>query len=151
MRSLHFETGMCIVVGGMFVHVAVFGQFLFSEFLFLSRFYKTSSRILQLAKSFVILNNILLIGSIFIFIRSVVRVVEFILEFSGTVMQKEVFLYVFDAVPMFLTTFLYKISLFWKTVFQVQKESVEAQLAVHPTYPSTIQQEIYYDTNVYKF
>ena len=54
MRSLHFETGMCIVVGGMFVHVAVFGQFLFSEFLFLSRFYKTSSRILQLAKSFVI-------------------------------------------------------------------------------------------------
>jgi len=45
----------------------------------------------------------LYIVSMLIFVRSIVRVVEYLQGFEGYILSHEVFLYLFDGVPMFLS------------------------------------------------
>jgi hypothetical protein len=49
----------------------------------------------------------LYVASLLIFIRSIVRVVEFSQGVSGYVMQHEVFLYVFDSILMLIVMLLF--------------------------------------------
>ncbi|KAH8887909.1 RTA1-domain-containing protein [Thozetella sp. PMI_491] len=93
------DVGTKVVVGGLFVQIVFFGGFVLTSVLFHSRIKKTptdKSQTTPYARHLVALY----ITSILIFIRSIVRVVEFLQGFDGYVISHEVFLYVFDALPM---------------------------------------------------
>lgn len=120
--------GSHIVIAGLFVQIGFFGLFIINELLFLLKIDKILNKFARLTRKAVILNNFLLLGSILIFIRSIVRAVEFIEGSNGTIMTHEWFLYVFDTTPMFLTSLIYTLTLPWYNVFKVQQESTAIQL-----------------------
>ncbi|KAH9203014.1 RTA-like protein, partial [Zygosaccharomyces rouxii] len=103
--------GSHIVIGGLFVQIAFFGLFISNEFLFLMKIHKVPCEFVKPTKNAVVLINLLLLGSILIFIRSIVRTAEFIEGYDGVIMTHEWFLYVFDATPMFLTSLIYTLSM----------------------------------------
>lgn len=95
--------GSNIVIVGLVVQVLVFGFFIVTEVRFLIQAEKISTVTHKISKHWKILNINLFIGSVLIMIRSIVRLVEYIQGFEGYIIKHEWFLYVFDAVPMFLT------------------------------------------------
>lgn len=121
------KMGSHIVIGGLFVQIGFFGLFIINEFLFLMRIHMISSKFAMTTKTAVLLNNLLLLGSVLILIRSIVRAVEFIEGPNGTIMRNEWFLYVFDATPMTLTSLIVAISMPWCNIFRIQQESAEVQ------------------------
>lgn len=125
------KEGSHIVIGGLFVQIAIFGLFICNELLFLTKIHKITSKIVKFSRNFMILNNILLLGSILIFIRSIVRAVEFIQGSDGTIMTHEWFLYVFDTTPIFLTSLLFTISIPWSNIFVIQDDSLRIQMEFH--------------------
>lgn len=54
-----------------------------------------------------------------IIVRSIVRLVEFIQGFDGYIISHEVFIYVFDALPMFLVTVAFCIGSYYGDVFEL--------------------------------
>ncbi|GAV51529.1 hypothetical protein ZYGR_0AD07120 [Zygosaccharomyces rouxii] len=119
--------GSHIVIGGLFVQIAFFGLFISNEFLFLMKIHKVPCEFVKPTKNAVVLINLLLLGSILIFIRSIVRTAEFIEGYYGVIMTHEWFLYVFGATPMFLTSLIYTLSMPWCNIFKIQEESTEVQ------------------------
>lgn len=68
-----------------------------------------------------------------IMIRSIVRVAEFIEGFDGQIMLHEVYLYVFDALPMFAVMVVYNIwypSTFSKRVEKARMEVEQSDLDI---------------------
>ena len=95
------KIGKTIVVVGLFLQVAFFGLFVIAAAVFHSRIVKAPT---QLSYERPCRKHMvgLYIVSILIFIRSIVRVVEYIQGYDGYIMRHEVFLYVFDGVVMFI-------------------------------------------------
>lgn len=95
------NTGETIIVGGLFVQIVFFGCFLIVTVLFHTRLEKGmkngESRIGTAHRRHLFA---LYAVSVLIFVRSIVRVVEFLQGFDGYIASNEVFLYVFDAVLM---------------------------------------------------
>ncbi|KAL6948783.1 hypothetical protein ACO0QE_001256 [Hanseniaspora vineae] len=102
-NTLH--TGEVIIIIGLFVQLVSFGIFVFVQLNFTLRYKKFSENYfyLQVDNKWKYLNYSLYSASIFILIRSVVRVAEFIQGFNGVISSHEYFLYIFDALAMFLT------------------------------------------------
>ncbi|KAJ5806815.1 hypothetical protein N7474_010407 [Penicillium riverlandense] len=103
-NSTNPGTGEHIIVGGLFVQIIFFGFFTISAVVFQARISKVPT-----ARS-IELNNLwhrhmmaLYVSSILILVRSVVRVVEYMQGYDGYLMKNEVFIYVFDALLMFVT------------------------------------------------
>lgn len=108
------KTGENVIVGGLFVQIVFFGFFIIVELLFHTRVSKnpslTALSTKKLPSKFRNWNSILitlLICSVFIFIRSIIRVVEFLQGNDGYIISNEYFLYVFDALLMFLTMVIF--------------------------------------------
>ncbi|KAK3678505.1 hypothetical protein LTR78_001802 [Recurvomyces mirabilis] len=97
------NTGKTIVVAGLLTQVVFFGLFVLAAALFHVRMEKVPTR-----KSLEVpwwrrhMLGLYLV-SILIFVRSTVRVVEYVQGFDGFIMTHEVFLYVFDAAMMWVT------------------------------------------------
>jgi RTA1 like protein len=92
-------TGANLVVGGLFVQIVFFGLFVLAAMIFDIKFQKQPVE--KYADVPYRRNMIALyVISILIFVRSIVRVVEFLQGYGGYVMAHEAFLYVFDAMPM---------------------------------------------------
>ncbi len=95
------KLGSHIILAGLLVQIVIFGFFIVVALVFdlrLSALPTGQSRNPTLPwKKFL---YILYITSAFIMIRSIVRVAEFIEGFDGVIILHEVYLYVFDAVPM---------------------------------------------------
>ncbi|WZH47095.1 RTA1 like protein-domain-containing protein [Fusarium acuminatum] len=95
------DTGETLIVAGLFVQIVFFGCFVITSALFHKRL-----RLVPTQK--VLTNNppyarhliALYVTSVLIFIRSRVRVIEFIQGFDGFIISHEIFIYLFDAVPM---------------------------------------------------
>ncbi|CAJ0546495.1 Ff.00g011220.m01.CDS01 [Fusarium sp. VM40] len=95
------DTGETLIVAGLFVQIVFFGCFVITSALFHKRL-----RLVPTQK--VLTDNppyarhliALYVTSVLIFIRSLVRVVEFIQGFDGFIISHEIFIYLFDAVPM---------------------------------------------------
>lgn len=121
--------GSHIVTVGLFIQIAFFGIFIFNEFLFILRYnkVKATNKIASQAKKWKTFNWFLITNSILILIRSIVRTVEFIQGHSGYISSHEWFLYVFDAVPMFLLPVISCYSLYKLNIFDLQIESVKLQ------------------------
>lgn len=94
------DTGNDMIIGGLFVQVVFFGLFVIAAALF---HFKISRNPTPLALERPWRKHLtgLYIVSTLIFVRSIVRCVEYIQGFDGYILKHEVFLYVFDAVPMF--------------------------------------------------
>ncbi|KAL3478486.1 RTA1 like protein-domain-containing protein [Aspergillus californicus] len=97
------QMGENIIVGGLFVQIAFFTVFVITAAIFEIR----------MARRRVVVSNelrhiwrrqmtALCFTSILILIRSIVRVVEYILGYDSWLMRQEVFIYVFDAMFMFI-------------------------------------------------
>ncbi|OJI83542.1 hypothetical protein ABZX51_011119 [Aspergillus tubingensis] len=96
-------TGEHIIIGGLFVQIIFFGFFIITALVFQMRLAKaptsTSTELSHIWRRHM---NALYISSILIFVRSIVRVVEYLQGYDGYLMKHEVFIYVFDALLMFL-------------------------------------------------
>lgn len=93
------DTGEKVVVGGLFVQILFFGTFVAASAIFQ---WRQSRRPSALAGERPWRKHMLglYVVSVLIFVRSIVRVVEFLQGYDGYLMVHEVFIYVFDALPM---------------------------------------------------
>ncbi|KAH8812534.1 RTA1 like protein-domain-containing protein [Xylogone sp. PMI_703] len=95
------KLGSHIVLAGLLIQIIIFGFFIFVALLFHLRLRTTpTSRCRNPSMPWEKFLYLLYITCAFIMIRSVVRVVEFVEGFEGTIILHEVYLYIFDAVPM---------------------------------------------------
>jgi len=95
------KTGSHIVLTGLVIQIVLFGLFIAVAVVFNLRMRArppNTSRACSLPwEKFL---RILYIASAFVMLRSIVRVAEFIEGFEGTIIRHELYLYIFDAVPM---------------------------------------------------
>ena len=98
------DAGEWVIVGGLFVQVLFFGMFVVAAIMFQVR---QSKRPSELAGQRPWKKHMvsLYIVSVLIFVRSIVRVVEYLQGYDGFLMTHEVFIYVFDALPMVVSLF----------------------------------------------
>ncbi len=95
-------TGSHLIVGGLFVQIVFFGCFIVTTVLFHIRLRRAPAQSVLANRSPYFRHLIALYAtSLLIFVRSIVRVIEFIQGFDGYIISHEVFVYVFDAVLMF--------------------------------------------------
>ncbi|KAJ5677833.1 uncharacterized protein N7477_003466 [Penicillium maclennaniae] len=98
------STGEHIIIGGLFVQIIFFGLFTISAVVFHTRIIKTpTSRSIELKGPWTRHMTALYVASVLILVRSVVRVAEYLEGYSGYLMKHEVFIYVFDALLIFIT------------------------------------------------
>ncbi|KAF9872460.1 rta1 domain protein [Colletotrichum karsti] len=101
------KTGANIIIVGLFVQLICFGLFIVVAVCFHRSINKTptgrSSGSIPWQKHM----NVLYLGSMLIMVRSVFRAVEYIQGFNGYLLSHEAYLYVFDAVLMFLVMVLF--------------------------------------------
>ncbi|RMY22113.1 hypothetical protein D0867_02917 [Hortaea werneckii] len=94
------NTGESVVVGGLFVQIIFFGLFVISASIFHVRVSRMPTQRCYDLPFWKPQMYALYAVSIAIFVRSIVRVVEFLQGYSGFIITHEAFLYVFDAVVM---------------------------------------------------
>lgn len=116
------STGSKIVVAGLFVQIVFFGLFFITEVRFSFGVNSVSPVLGRAGRTWKVLNWGLLVSSLLILVRSVVRVVEFIQGFDGYIRGHEVFIYVFDAVPIFLVVLLFALSMPFGSLFRLEDE-----------------------------
>lgn len=114
--------GSNLVVVGLFVQIVFFGLFLITEVRFSLGVNSVSPVLGRAGRTWKVLNWCLLLSSVLILIRSVVRVVEFIQGFDGYISEHEVFIYVFDAVPMYLVAVLFALAMPFGNIFRLENE-----------------------------
>ncbi|CAI7664140.1 unnamed protein product [Penicillium pancosmium] len=96
--------GENIIIGGLFVQIVFFGFFAISAVIFQIHLSKApTARSIELSSLWHRHMIALYVASILILIRSVIRVVEYIQGYDGYLMKTEAFIYVFDALLMFVT------------------------------------------------
>lgn len=98
------STGEHVIIGGLFVQIIFFGLFTITAIVFQTRINKTpTTRSIELKSLWTRHMTALYVASIFILVRSVIRVVEYLQGYDGYLMKHEAFIYVFDALLMFIT------------------------------------------------
>ncbi|OQE29476.1 hypothetical protein PENSTE_c002G08784 [Penicillium steckii] len=98
------STGENIIIGGLFVQIIFFGFFAISAVVFQVRLSKRpTARSIELSSLWHKHMIALYVASVLILVRSVIRVVEYLQGYDGYLMRTEAFIYVFDALLMFVT------------------------------------------------
>ncbi|SCU79553.1 LADA_0B01486g1_1 [Lachancea dasiensis] len=120
--SDNHELGSNIIIAGLVVQVIIFGLFVITELRFLFLADKVSRITPYISRHWKVLNINLFMCSILILVRSIVRLVEFIQGYSGYIIEHEWFIFVFDAVPMFLVTLLFVATFAKGNLFKVETE-----------------------------
>jgi hypothetical protein len=100
------NTGSHIVLIGLVIQIVLFGLFIAVAVVFHLRLRGVPRASSLPWEKFL---WILYTASAFIMIRSIVRVAEFIDGFEGTIIRHEVYLYVFDAIPMAAVMVLFNV------------------------------------------
>ena len=101
------KMGSNIIVAGLICQIIFFGCFVMVAVLFHRRLLsQPPQKMLEEDAPYKRHMIALYITSILIFLRSIVRVVEFIQGFQGYIAMHEPFLYVFDAAPMLVVVLL---------------------------------------------
>ncbi|KAJ5718671.1 RTA1-domain-containing protein [Penicillium malachiteum] len=102
--SSSISLGENVIVGGLIVQIIFFGIFTITAIVFQARIAKRpTGRSMQLESIWHHHLMALYICSAFILVRSVIRVAEYIQGYEGYLMVHEAFIYIFDALLMFLT------------------------------------------------
>jgi hypothetical protein len=104
------STGENIILGGLFVQIIVFGVFVITSALFHKRYNSTQvAHVLYAAdnQDWMKIMHMLYAVSGLIMVRSIFRVVEYIMGHDGYLLANEWPLYIFDAVLMFFVVVLF--------------------------------------------
>lgn len=108
------NTGKGVVVGGLFVQIVFFGVFVIVLALYQFRSANNASSIATNTRylpskwrNWQMYLNVLFASSVLIFVRSIVRVVEFLEGFSGYIISHEAFMYCLDGLLMFFVMLLF--------------------------------------------
>ncbi|ODQ67689.1 putative RTM1-like protein [Nadsonia fulvescens var. elongata DSM 6958] len=99
--------GKSLVIAGLFIQLAAFGIFTLTTILFDIRRRKSGFKLLAQSKTLKWLLITMYAVSALIIVRSIVRTVEYIQGYSGYIIKHEVFIYVFDALLMFIAILLF--------------------------------------------
>ncbi|PKS06253.1 hypothetical protein jhhlp_006999 [Lomentospora prolificans] len=100
--------GEQIILGGLGIQILFFGFFIVVSFIFHLRIRrKPTRRSYALTTPWKGLLYVLYTSSILIMIRSVFRIIEYVMGSDGELLSKEVYLYIFDAVPMFVVCVIF--------------------------------------------
>ncbi|KAJ5681906.1 uncharacterized protein N7477_001846 [Penicillium maclennaniae] len=99
------KVGQTIVILGLFVQLIFFGGFLTISVIFAKRLKTVKGSLLRF--QYGALLYVLFGVSCLIIIRCIYRVIEFCQGNDGYLMGHEVFLYVFDTIPMFVVQFIF--------------------------------------------
>lgn len=99
-QAANANMGSNIVVGGLFVQIVFFGAFVVTASIFQVRLNRKPTGKCMMTPWKKHMAGLYLV-SVMIFVRSIVRVVEFIQGFDGYIISIEWYLYVFDALVMF--------------------------------------------------
>ncbi|EAA61944.1 hypothetical protein AN9111.2 [Aspergillus nidulans FGSC A4] len=97
------QMGENIIVGGLFVQIIFFGFFVTCSFIFQRRISSNANALGNASTTPWLKHLYALYGSsILILIRSIFRVVEYLQGWDGYLLRNEAFIYVFDALLMWL-------------------------------------------------
>ncbi|BCS23715.1 RTA1 domain-containing protein [Aspergillus puulaauensis] len=97
------QMGQNIIVGGLFVQIAFFAFFVITAGVFEIRMARQQVTVSPDLQSIWRRHMMaLFFTSVLILIRSVIRVVEYLMGYDSYLMRQEVFIYVFDALLMFI-------------------------------------------------
>jgi RTA1 like protein len=101
------KVGQGIVVAGLFVQLLMFGLFIATTIVFHTRHLRRDTSDSYASKAW--RRSLLLLCSVsaLIMVRSLFRIVEYIMGQDGYLLGHEWTLYIFDSVPMFLVTVLF--------------------------------------------
>lgn len=98
------KMGENIILGGLGIQILFFGTFIIATLIFDMRIRRRpTATSLGLTTPWKMLIWVLYLSSVLILIRSVFRIIEYVMGSDGELLQKEFYLYIFDAVPMFIT------------------------------------------------
>ena len=104
------KLGSHIILAGLLIQIMIFGFFVVVALVFHRRLHATpTSQSHDPSLPWKKFLYILYVTSAFIMIRSIVRVAEFVEGFEGNIIEHEVYLYIFDAVPMAAAMVVYNI------------------------------------------
>lgn len=106
-KDFNPKTAQNIILGGLFVQIIMFGLFVVTAVVFHVRMRRWPSGASLGGKGWVRVMGMLYVTSGLIMVRSVFRVVEYIMGKEGYLLRNEWTLYVFDAVLMFATMGVY--------------------------------------------
>ncbi|KAF2008816.1 RTA1 like protein [Aaosphaeria arxii CBS 175.79] len=95
------KTGESIILGGLFVQIVIFGLFAVTAAIFHTRLRRQPTEASLASSTWASTMVMLYIVSALIMVRSIFRVVEYIMGNDGYPLKNEWTLYVFDAVLMF--------------------------------------------------
>lgn len=97
-----------IVVAGLLIQIAFFAFFILVAVLFNKRIQaRPTSMSNTMAEPWLKLLYVLYISSVLVLIRYVYRVAEYVQGSTGALQQKEIWLYLFDALPMAVVALLF--------------------------------------------
>lgn len=127
MAKSNYDIGEKLVIIGLFVQIGFFGLFIIVMGLFQYRVLREpSSCSITLRyqpskyRNWQMIIVTLFLCSVLIFVRSIVRVVEYLQGQEGYIISHEVFLYLLDGLPMFLNMLLFcfqDIALYYTKIF----------------------------------
>lgn len=109
-KQSQVNLGQYVITGGLCIQLLFFGLFIIVAAIFHYQIYTNPTpRSVSTHISWRRHLLILYIASLFIMVRSVFRVVEYVMGQDGVLLSNEVYLYVFDAALMFLTMALFNL------------------------------------------
>jgi TRAP-type C4-dicarboxylate transport system permease small subunit len=104
------KLGNNMIVAGLFVQILFFGFFIVVCVVFHRRMLATPSHVIGDTQiPWTRYMKVLYIASVLVMVRSIYRVAEYVQGSDGVLQSKEVFLYVFDAVLMFICCLLFNL------------------------------------------
>lgn len=101
------DSGAKVIIGGLFVQLICFGVFIVIAIAFDRSIRKSPTGLSNSEIPWKKHMMALYVGSMLIMVRSVFRAVEYLQGFDGYLLSHEVYLYIFDAVLMFLVMVLF--------------------------------------------
>ncbi|RDW82322.1 hypothetical protein BP6252_03434 [Coleophoma cylindrospora] len=109
-KQSQVNMGQYVITGGLCIQLLFFGLFIVVAAIFHWRMYTNpTQRALGTHINWERHLFVLYIASLFIMVRSVFRVIEYVMGQDGPLLSNEVYLYVFDAALMFLTMLLFNV------------------------------------------
>lgn len=128
----NYRSGSNIVLGGLVIQLCFFGLFIITEFKFLFAVAGESPVVSIISKRWRYLNYALILSSLLILIRSIVRVVEFAEGHGGSIERHEYFLYIFDASMIFVSILVFVLTFPWANIYVIVTECSHAHILCPP-------------------